>query len=128
MAPPRAQGQRILVLDDEPLVRTLLVRLLTKAGFQAIAAADITEAQRVVTEYPVDAAIIDFLMPEITGDVALERLRQLQPGLPAVLCSGYISSSQHDVTRPFAAVVSKPFTERQLVEAVASTLQAPPQA
>ncbi len=123
---PAAASQRILVLDDEPLVRTLLVRLLTKAGFRPVAAASLAEAARVVSEKRVDAAVIDFLMPDMTGDVALERLRRVQPELSAVLCSGYISSNRRDVTRQFAAVVSKPFAERELLGAIHTALQASP--
>ena len=120
----QGSGQRILVLDDEPLVRALMGRLLQRAGYSPVDAADLDEALRHAEAGPLDGAVIDFLMPDVTGDVALERLREVQAGLPAVLCSGYISSDRPDVVRGFSEVIAKPFAEQDLLAAIARSLGA----
>jgi two-component system cell cycle sensor histidine kinase/response regulator CckA len=102
---------RVLVLDDEPLIRTQVARLLVHDGYEPVLAEDLSEAISALQDAPVRGAIIDFMMPEQTGDVALQILRTYQANLPAVLISGYIGPRDESVTRDFSAVILKPFSQ-----------------
>lgn len=102
---------RVLVLDDEPLIRTQVARLLVHDGYEPVLAEDLSEAISALQDAPVGGAIIDFMMPEQTGDVALQILQTYQANLPAVLISGYIGPRDESVTRDFAAVILKPFSQ-----------------
>jgi len=109
--------KRILVLDDVALVRRQISRTLLRAGHEVVDVATLEEAKRAMTR-PFDGAVVDFMLEHTTGDVALAELRLLQPGLQAVLCSGYISPESMESTRCFSDVVHKPFKRSELLAAV----------
>jgi DNA-binding response OmpR family regulator len=108
----------ILVLDDEPLVRTQVVRVLARAGFEARAAATLGEAQALTARSRPSLAIIDYLMPELTGDVALAQLRRDDPALPAILMSGYIRPDAQSAVALFNDRLPKPFSLDDLLAKV----------
>ena len=108
----------ILVLDDEPLVRTQVVRVLTRAGFEAQSAATLGEAQALIARSRPSLAIIDYLMPELTGDVALAQLRRDDPALPAILMSGYIRPDAQTAISLFDDRLPKPFSLDDLLAKV----------
>jgi len=109
--------RRILVLDDVALVRRQICRTLVRGGHEVVEAATLAEAKLAMTEH-FDGAVVDFMLEHTTGDVALIELRLLQPDLPAVLCSGYISPESMKNTRKFSEVIHKPFKRSDLLEAV----------
>lgn len=108
----------VLVLDDEPLVRAQVVRVLERSGFNARAAGSFAEAIALVRERPPRLAIIDYLMPDMTGDMALARLRQLDPALPAILVSGYIKPDAGSTLAMFNDRLAKPFALGELLARV----------
>ncbi len=108
----------VLVLDDEPLVRAQVVRVLERAGFNARAAGSVVEAVALVRERRPRLAIIDYLMPDMTGDMALARLRQLDPALPAILVSGYIKPDAGSTLAMFNDRLAKPFALGELLARV----------
>jgi signal transduction histidine kinase/CheY-like chemotaxis protein len=108
----------ILVLDDEPLVRTQVVRVLARAGFEARPAATLSEAQALVAVAPPALAIIDYLMPDTTGEVALAQLRRDDPTLPAILMSGYIRPDAQAGVALFNDRLPKPFSLDDLIAKV----------
>ena len=67
--------QRILVVDDEPMLRGLCVTLLASWGYLVIEASDGQEALEKLREYPVDVVLLDMNMPRLRGDALLARLR-----------------------------------------------------
>ena len=82
---------RILVVDDESLVAAMVVDQLKELGYQATACANGPEALEPFAADPraIDLVVTDMTMPGMTGDVPARRLKELRPGLPAVLCTGY---------------------------------------
>jgi signal transduction histidine kinase len=122
--PPREQ--RLLVLDDLPLVRKQLGRIAKRAGLDATLCASIAEAVAAVQAARFDVAIIDYRLNGETGDDALVQLRAVQPHLPAVLCTGYAGSRDFDALKvPFDAVVHKPFRPKELTALLFSLMQNP---
>ncbi len=80
---------RILVAEDDPGVRAVTTRLLEHAGHTVRATADGESAVRCAAEEPFDLAVLDVVMPGISGFETLERIRALRPETRFILVSGY---------------------------------------
>lgn len=78
---------RVVVVDDEPRVRSALRRALTLAGYEVELAEDGAEALRLLAARSPDALVLDILMPEVDGIEVCRRLRQAGDGLPILVLS-----------------------------------------
>jgi hypothetical protein len=113
----RGTGQ-ILVVDDEPMVRSAITRILEHLGYTVHACAGGPEAIRYITEHPrsTDLVLLDLVLPDMNGIVVLERLRAVSPALKVLVLSGY--TDDHSVAQVFErgalALVRKPFTSIEL--------------
>jgi DNA-binding response OmpR family regulator len=85
---------RILVIEDEPLIRLFVADILADAGFQVEEAANATEASKQLgTDTPLfDAVIIDVGLPDKRGDVLADELRAMWNELPIVIATGHDQS------------------------------------
>ena len=123
---PAPAGGRVLVLDDEQILRDLLGTMLERAGYEPLLAAGCEEALRLVERDPAPrAAVIDLTLPgEASGVDCLKRLRRRRPGLPALVASGYANDPV--LARPaehgFQGRLAKPFRYEQLVAALRAIL------
>ena len=124
-----ARGQKsVMVVDDEEQVRQMTQRMLERDGYAVMTAADGPSALRQFEENgdTVDLVLLDISMPGMTGDQVLCRLREIDPGVPVVISSGYsFAASVEDlVGTPGGAnaFLSKPYTLQELSQTVASTL------
>ncbi len=127
--PVRGAG-RILVVDDEELVREVMVKMLTRLGYSAVAAPDGRRAVRLYGEAlregrPFDAVITDLTMPDgPDGSETVAMLRKIDPHVRAIAASGYSDdpvlarTSEHG----FAAGLAKPFHMRELSGVLRSVL------
>ena len=79
---------RILVVDDEELVREMLVHFLEGKGYQVLAAADGTRALEMFRRQRVDLVLSDVYMPGLSGLQLLIAIKELDPRVPVVLISG----------------------------------------
>lgn len=117
----RQAPHRVLVVDDEPGVRHLAVRILAEEGYQVDQASDGHEALEIIKNVgsAVDAVVSDIVMPRVTGIDLLEALSVSHPGLPVVLMSGYgvEQLKQRGIASP-CTVLPKPFTPERLVSEV----------
>jgi DNA-binding NtrC family response regulator len=89
--PPRASppAGRLLVVDDEPLIRETLTEYLTQEGFEVSACADGEEALALAAERPFDVALCDVQLPGIDGLELLERLAKISPQTFVLLITAY---------------------------------------
>ncbi len=82
-------AERLLLAEDDPLVRRATVRVLEQAGFDVVAVANGAEALSVLEQGQHFACVVsDIAMPVLDGDALAERLGELYPALPLVLMSG----------------------------------------
>ena len=79
---------RILVVDDEEGIRTLLRNILVREGHHVTTAADGVEALQVVDTQPVDLVITDLIMPEKEGVETISELRKRFPAVKIIAMSG----------------------------------------
>jgi CheY-like chemotaxis protein len=109
---------RILVMDDEYIVRRLLYRMLHESGYDVTLAASGTEAidlyvKAASSGIPFDAVIIDLIVQDdIGGQELITKLKEINPQVKAIVSSGYVNESAMPALREFgfSAMVAKPFT------------------
>lgn len=112
---------KVLVVDDEEDVRTLVQTILTRAGHQADTADNALEAQQILATKDYDVIISDILMPGLSGLDLLKNLQQTLPDLPVILITGYPSiDTAAAAVRTASAVdyLSKPISPAQIVSTV----------
>lgn len=116
-----------LVVDDEELVRSLIVRFLETEGFVTVQAENGQQALRIAERLGsrISVVLLDLAMPGMDGARTLPQLRERLPDVPIVLMTGLVSG-EADATmqslEPDARVV-KPFTFDQLTSAVETAMR-----
>lgn len=118
---------KVLVVDDEELVRALATQVFQRMGFEVIAAGDGVEALAIFREQHADLKLVflDMNMPRMGGEEAYREMRRVSQGVPTLLCSGY--NEQTAINRfagkGLAGFIQKPYTYRQLTAVVKETLE-----
>jgi two-component system cell cycle sensor histidine kinase/response regulator CckA len=123
--------QRILVMDDEAAIRELTSQLLGTLGYEVTAVPDGLEAVRLYDRAlqrgeHFQAVILDATVRGGMGGVAtIERLRDLDPQVNAIICSGYSDEAAltEFLAYGFRGALPKPFTRRELADALQKTLE-----
>jgi PAS domain S-box-containing protein len=123
----RGHGERVLLVEDEPAVRSAARRILARAGYEVIEAADGQEGLTVAGAVGgLDAVVSDVRMPGGSGIDFARALRERRPGLGVVLMSGYSEELLMDGEPAWPHVfLDKPFTADGLLEAVHAALTEP---
>jgi len=114
-------GPRILLIEDEAVLRTSLAALLRNRGFDVVEAASAAEALAAVTQFAVDVAVADLMLRDhMSGLDVLVLLRGRLPELRAVLITGFPSEELRGsaALAGVAAFLEKPFTIEQLAAAI----------
>jgi CheY-like chemotaxis protein len=116
--------RRILVIDDEASVVTLLERVLTRAGYLVATASTGEEAiekiERALVNGPYDLLVVDKSLPRMHGFEVITRARRLQPGVGVVMITAYpepFTSSQERLD----GYLGKPFKSIKAIEDVVKT-------
>lgn len=106
-----ADRPRILLVDDEESMLTLLKEVVQLLGYDPITAADGALALRCFDESRVDLVITDINMPGISGLELLRQVKKQNPDVPVVLITGLSSNRFRDAAREYHAdgFLSKPF-------------------
>jgi DNA-binding response OmpR family regulator len=119
----------VLVADDEEDIRMLVTFRLKRAGYDVLEASDGEQALRLATEGSPDVAVLDVMMPKLSGFEVLGELRSnaATSELPVILLTARAQPA--DVERGLAAgaddYVTKPFSPEELRGRVASLLERP---
>jgi DNA-binding response OmpR family regulator len=120
---------RILVADDDRDIRDLVTFKLAQAGFEVQAVGDGTAALAAIEEDPPDLAVLDVMMPGLSGIDVLRKMRDAERtrGVRVILLTA--RSRDADVDAGFATgaddYVIKPFSPRELLHRVNSVLARP---
>ncbi len=129
-APLHGTG-KILVMDDEDIVRDVLQRSLTHLGYVVVSAHEGNEAITLYKEslksgQPFDAVIMDLTIPGgMGGRETVTRLREIDPAVKAIVSSGYSDDPIMARFRDygFSGVVSKPYTLKTLSETIHAVIE-----
>jgi two-component system, OmpR family, response regulator len=117
MAPPK-----ILVVDDNVELLTLLTQLFEDAGYSVIAATKGRSAMEAVKAQKPRAAVLDILLPDMMGYHLADQLRKEQPALPLVFITGVFKGGRHalEARQKYgaAAYFEKPFEATKLLDAI----------
>ncbi len=118
---PMVGAGSVLVVEDEPVIRTMTTQLLERAGFVVTAVADGAEALAVAGQMAeLDVLVTDVVMPNLSGIELAERMLDRYPRLGVVLLSGYTAETL-DLDRIIARgarFVPKPVTSNALLQTV----------
>jgi signal transduction histidine kinase len=117
-------GRRVLLVEDEPAVRTVFARGLGRQGCAVTTAEDAMTALAILQgDQSFDVLVSDVMMPGIDGlELAIEAAR-MRPGLGIVLMSGYAELPRHRAADELGfRFLAKPFALAELTEAIAATL------
>jgi CheY-like chemotaxis protein len=121
-APISHEQELILIVDDEPGVRRTVARIMEHAGFAVLTASDGLEGLAQVKEHTnaISLVVLDILMPRLGGIEALRAMRELAPGIPVVLTSGFTGDGTKARLGEIELVkfIQKPYRMHELVDTV----------
>jgi PAS domain S-box-containing protein len=123
--PPRLDGVRVLIVDDQADARELVATLLSERGAQVLLATSAAEALETLRTTFVDVLLSDLGMPDVNGFELIQRVREQERAhggrLPAVALTAYAGQDDRDraLAAGFQAHVTKPIMPEDLVEVVA---------
>ena len=119
-ATPWHGSGHVLIIDDEPFVRTIADQIFKMLGFTTALASDGLEAIEIVRASPTafKLVLLDLTMPRMDGEETLRKLRLINPDLRVILTSGFNEQSTINrfVGRGIAGFLPKPFTVDMLTE------------
>ena len=125
-APAGPAGKRILVVDDEELVRGMSEQVLKAHGYDVLTAGDGEEGVRVFQagHREIDLVILDMIMPRMSGREAFLEMKKIHPEVRAILASGFSGDGEaREVLKlGIRGYVQKPFRVAQLLAAVGKAL------
>lgn len=123
MTPGDGGRRTVLIVDDNPDQRELVRRMVERAGYACVVAANGREARARLQSGPVDAAVTDVFMPDEDGLEFLRHVRESRPGLPILVVSGSGPNNPIDylaIATKFGATATleKPFSSKQMAAAL----------
>jgi CheY-like chemotaxis protein len=126
--PPRLTGQgTVLVVDDEPVVRKIAANSLQRYGYTVITAENGREGLERFRELlpQLRLVLLDMTMPVMSGEEALEKMRQINSRIPIIMSSGYneVEAMGRFAGKGVAGFLQKPYTTSTLGEKVRKVLR-----
>ena len=114
------------MVDDEPELRAVTARILRESGYRVVEARSGSDALARLGTEAADAALLitDVVMPEMSGPELALAVKASRPDIKVLLMSGYAHDDLATDDELRAALLSKPFTEVELLEAVRGLLHA----
>ncbi|MCC6925425.1 response regulator [Novosphingobium sp.] len=117
-------GGKILLVEDEDMVRAVAERALTRAGFEVTTASDGDEGLEVIESgAPFDLIVSDVVMPAMDGPSMAREVRKLRPSMPILFMSGYAEEQlRKELDLDNVEFLPKPFTVQQICDKVGAVL------
>lgn len=123
---PLGSGQRVLIVDDSPIMRQMLVKIFTDGGFEVAGeAADGVEALDLFEKLRPDLTTLDIVMPKMRGTEVLERIMSQYPGSKIIMASSVSDARtvMHCLKIGARQYIIKPYDEEKIMAAVKKTLE-----
>jgi len=122
--PALAGSCHILVVEDDPDVRRVIVECLSLIGYKVTEAANGNEALASLAAVKPDLLVVDYAMPDMTGAEVISEARKLVGDLPVILATGYADMAAVERLAGKPKILRKPFDIAALGDAVSSVLEA----
>ncbi|MEI7036374.1 PAS domain S-box protein [Fulvimonas yonginensis] len=124
VGPDPGNGETVLVVEDEAVVREVVVQVLHQLGYAAIEASDAEQAIGLLASHPVELLVTDIGLPGLDGRQLADAARQTRPELKVLLMTGYAAgaASPDGFLAPGMALITKPFTTSALAQRVRDML------
>src|SRR5262249_23700499 len=124
--PPSGGFEKILLVDDDPMLRSLGRTILEAYGYQVLLAED---GQHALDVYcmeggAIDLVILDLTMPRLSGHETLRELCRINPTVKAVFASGYAAELTSGELGRVLGFIQKPYREKDLAATVRAALDA----
>lgn len=123
----RGGSDRILFVDDEQVVVEMGGQMLKKLGYEVTTGVSGEEALEYFREKPgkFDLIILDQIMPGMTGMQLAREIRTIRPGIPIILCTGFIESIDEESykSKGISAFIMKPFAKNEIAETIRRVLE-----
>jgi DNA-binding response OmpR family regulator len=120
-----SRGERVLVVDDEPMVREVLARYLARSGFEVSTAGDGEAALAAFEAAEPDLVLLDLMLPRLDGFEVFRRIREVRASSPVIMLT-----ARGDVTDRIVGLevgaddyVAKPFSPKEVVARVRAVLR-----
>ena len=118
--------ETILLAEDDASIRTLAERILMQLGYTVLSACDGIEAIDLFRRHreEISLAILDLVMPKMSGVEAIGKIREESPGMKSIFMSGYSVGGIHDrfVIKQDTPFLAKPFTSAAMARKVREVL------
>jgi signal transduction histidine kinase/ActR/RegA family two-component response regulator len=121
--PALAGACHILVVEDDPDVRRVIVECLSLIGYKVTEAANGSEALTQLATIRPDLMVVDYAMPDMTGAEVISEARKIVGDVPVILATGYADMAVVERLAGKPKILRKPFDIAQLGDAVSSVLE-----
>ncbi|MFH0823147.1 MAG: PAS domain S-box protein, partial [Pseudomonadota bacterium] len=123
---PKGGSETVLLVDDEEMIRDIGFKILTRAGYKVLVAADGKKALEVYRRRgnEISLIVLDLIMPEMGGRQCLESILKISPSAKIVIASGHVpdDTTGEVVDSKSRGFISKPFDPNQLLEIIRKVL------
>ncbi|MCQ4272755.1 MULTISPECIES: two-component system response regulator OmpR [Pseudomonas] len=122
---PAAEGEKILIVDDDPGLRRLLERFLTEQGYRARAVENVEQMDRLLGRELFQLVVLDLMLPGEDGLSACRRLRESNNQVPIIMLTakGDESSRIQGLEQGADDYLAKPFNPRELMARIKAVLR-----
>lgn len=124
---PRGKGELILIVDDEAEIREITKKTLETYNYRVLTARDGIEAIAVYVQERerIDGVLLDLMMPEMDGLIAMRTLRKINPNIKLIAVSGVATKEKADAAIEMGsqAFLAKPYTSEQLLLTLRSVIR-----
>ena len=118
--------ERILLVDDEEQIVAMEQQMLENLGYRVTARTDSAEALKVFAEHPqnFDLVITDMTMPHMTGDQLAQKMLDIEPNIPVILCTGFNQgiTEEKALAMGIPKFVMKPVVKKELATTIRTVL------
>jgi two-component system response regulator GlrR len=118
------EPQTVLVVDDDPLIRSFEAQLLSSEGYNVLQAESGAEALRLADTATIHLLVTDFLMPNLDGLELTRKFRTVHPETPVLMVSGSLPPTDNRIENlAHFGFLPKPFAFDELIQKVRTLIQ-----